>query len=259
MAVARTVREVVGVARDRELPFMAAAIAHYVLASLVPLLLLGLALGALVGSDVAIESIVRTQLGDFLSESGQRVLIGALTSLEGAVSAGILSILFALWSGSKVFRGLSVAFSEVYDEQTSPSFPERLLDAVVVVGLLALAVAAMIVTGVVVSTVPLPTAYPTVVGTTVLLVTLVVGLFPIYYVLTPTDSSIRDVLPGTVLSAAGLVSLQVVFVYYARYANQYEALGILGALLLFVTWLYFGSIIVLLGGALNYVTSRPRA
>jgi membrane protein len=46
----------------------------------------------------------------------------------------------------------------------------------------------------------------------------------------------------------------VLFVVYAQQAGRYKTLGMLGALLLFVTWLYFGGIVVLLGGALNYVT-----
>lgn len=254
MTVLQTVRDVVHVARDRELPFMAAAIAHYTLASLVPLLLLALALAAFVGSEATIESIIRERLGTVFSESGQRAVTDVLTSTEGVVGAGALSGLLALWSGSKVFRGLRVAFVEMYDVDTSPSFLEKLRDAVVVIGLLALVVGAMIVIGVVFSVVSLPIANQTFVGTVFLLVALIVGLLPIYYVLTPVNSSVRDVLPGTLLAAAGLVALQVVFVYYARYAGQYEALGALGGLLLFVTWLYFGGIIVLLGGALNYVT-----
>jgi len=254
MPVLRTVRDLVGVARDRDIPFLAAAIAHYTLASLVPLLLLAVALAAFVGSESAIQSFVGNRLGSFLSDSGQQVLTSALTSTEGAAGAGLLGLLAAFWSASKVFRGLDVAFAEIYDLETEPSLLEQLRDAVVVIGLLAVSVAAMIAVGVLVSVLDLPIPYPTLVGTVLLFLALVAGLFPTYYVLTPADASIDDVLPGTVLAAVGLVALQVAFVYYSRYAGQYEALGVLGAVLLFVIWLYFGGIIVLLGGALNYVT-----
>mgnify|MGYP000427530199 FL=1 len=254
MPVLRTVRDLVTVARDRDIPFLAAAIAHYTLASLVPLLVLAVALAAFVGSEGAVQAFVQNRLGSILSDSGQQLLTQALTSTEGAVGAGVLSILAAFWSGSKVFRGLEVAFTEIYDIESEPSLLEQLRDAAVVIGLLAISIAAMIAVGVVVSVVDLPLPYPAVFGTLVLMLTLVVGLVPVYYVLTPADVSLGDVLPGAVLAAVGLVALQVAFVYYTQMAGRYATLGMLGALLLFVIWLYFGGIIVLLGGALNYVT-----
>jgi membrane protein len=257
MAVTTTVRDLVHVARDRDIPFLAAAIAHYTLASLVPLLLLAVSLAAFVGSEAAIESFVRNRLGSVLSESGQQVVTGALASTEGAVGAGIVSILLAFWSGSKVFRGFDVAFNRIYGWESTPSLFEQIRDATIVIGLLAVGVAAMIVIGVASTLVDLPVPFPTLIGTVLLLLGLMVILLPIYYVLTPTDPSITDVLPGTVLGAVGLVVLQVAFVYYSRFAGRYEALGLLGALLLFIIWLYFGGIIVLLGGALNYVTGDP--
>jgi membrane protein len=254
MAVLQTVRDLVYVVRDRDVPFLAAAIAHYTLASLVPLLLLAVALAALVGSQEAIESFISNRLGPILSDSGQQLVTAALTSTEGAAGAGIASILLAFWSGSKVFRGLDIAFNRIYDVESEPTLPEQLLDAAVVIGLLAVSVATMVALGVIVSVVDIPIPFPTLVGTVILLLALSAGLLPIYYVLTPVDPDIEDVLPGTLLAAVGLVALQVAFVYYTRFAGQYEALGLLGALLLFVIWLYFGGIIVLLGGALNYVT-----
>lgn len=254
MPLLHTVRDLVGVARDRDIPFLAAAIAHYTLASLVPLLLLAVSLAAFVGSEQAIQSFVQNRLGSFVSSSGQRILTQALTSTQGAAGAGIVSILAAFWSGSKVFRGLDVAFNEIYDIETEPSLLQQLRDAALVIGLLAISVAAMVAVGVAVSVVDLPIPFPTLVGALVLLGALFVGLLPIYYVLTPADVELGDVVPGAALAAVGLVALQVLFVFYTRGASQYQTLGVLGALLLFVIWLYFGGIIVLLGGALNYVT-----
>jgi|AntRauTorcE11898_2_1112593.scaffolds.fasta_scaffold14429_1 membrane protein len=254
MAATDTARQVINVSRDRELPFMAAAIAHYTLASLVPLLLFAVAMAALLGSEQAFESFVQEELGDVLSQEGQDLVVSALSSATGAAGAGFISIAFTFWSASKIFRGLEVAFTELYDVETTPSLFEQLRDAAVVIALLALAIALMIASGVVVSTVDLPIPFPGLWGTILLFGALVIGLLPIYYVLTPIDVELGDILPGTVLAAGGLVVLQVLFVVYAQQAGRYKTLGMLGALLLFVTWLYFGGIVVLLGGALNYVT-----
>lgn len=254
MGGTQTVRDIIHVVRDSELLFMAAAIAHYTLASLIPLLLLALALAAFVGSERVIESAVRNRLGGVLSENGLQMITEAPLRTEGVIGAGVLSVLFAVWSGSKVFRGLDVAFNKLYGVNASPSLLEQVRDAVIVIGLLASIVGTMFAISVLVSVAPLPIPNKTFVGAMVLLVALVLGLLPIYYVLTPVDTSVRDVLPGTLIAAGGLLALQVTFVYYTRYATRYDALGVIGGLLLFVTWLYFGSIVVLLGGAVNYVS-----
>lgn len=256
MGTTTSLREVVDVARERRLTFMAAAITYYALASIVPLLLLALALATLLGGDEYVETLIQDRLGAALSGSGQDVLLGLLTGIEGQVGASVVGVVVAFWSGSKVFRGLDVAFSSLYDRTADPSLLEQVVDAAVVIGLLVLSIAAMIAVSVAVSVVDLPFAYPGLVGSTLLLVTLVVVLLPLYYVLPPVDETVRGVLPGAILAAVGFIVLQSLFVLYAANAGQYKALGILGALLLFVTWLYFGSVVLLLGAAVNAVVGE---
>lgn len=256
MGTTSALREIVHVARERELTFMAAAITYYALASIVPLLLLSLALATLIGGDAYIESLIRDRLGSALSDSGQDVLLGLLTGIQGQVGASVVGIVVAFWSGSKVFRGLDIAFSNVYDHEAEPSLLRQLLDAAVVIGLLVVAIGAMIAVSILVSVVDVPVANPGLVGSALLFVTLVVVLLPLYYVLPPVDETVRGVLPGALLAAVGFIVLQSLFVVYASNAGQYKALGILGALLLFVTWLYFGSVVLLVGAAANYVTGR---
>lgn len=250
------VGDVVRVARDRKLTFLAAAITYYALASIVPLLLLALALASLLGGEAFMEALIRERLGSALSESGQDVLLRLLTGVGGQVGASVVGIVVAFWSGSKVFRGLDLAFSDVYDRHADPSLPRQLLDAAVVIAILVVAVAAMVAVSVLVSVVELPVGNPAAVGAVLLFVTLVVVLLPLYYVLPPVHETVRGVLPGAVLAAVGFIVLQVLFLFYARHAGQYKALGILGALLLFITWLYFGSVVLLLGATVNYVTGR---
>jgi membrane protein len=258
MGLKSDLSDAVAVARDRNLTFMAAGIAHYTLASMVPLVLLVLAVGTLLGSEQAIEAFVENQLGSVLSESGRQLVVGAFTDLEGQVGAGVIGIAAAVWSGSKVFRGLTIAFSELYDRYDSPSLLSQLRDAVVVIGLLFCAIGAAAAMRFVVDLVPFADRVPLVVNAVLLFLTLVLLLTPIYYVLTPGQRRLGDVVPGTVFTAFGFILLQVGFIYYAQQADQFKALGVVGAVLLFVTWLYFGSVLLLAGGTLNYVTSTRR-
>jgi membrane protein len=97
-----------------------------------------------------------------------------------------------------------------------------------------------------------------VLGTLALVVVLALSFLPIYYVLPPVEVSVREALPGAVVAAVGWVLLQVGFRVYAANAGRYAAYGLIGAVLLFVTWLYFASIGVLLGAAVNAVRRGRR-
>lgn len=252
MAILEDVRNIVSVVRDNNLTFMAAGIAHYMLASLIPLLLLALALGSYVGREEFVAAVLRSRLSETLSPAGRQLVAEALTNLDGQLGAGLVGVVATVWSGSKVFRGLSIAFAELYDYHETPSFLEQLREAVVVMVLLIVAILAMAVMGLLVELVSLPIRAPVLLSTGPLLVTLALVLIPVYYVLSPVDVTVAEVLPGTVFTAFGFIFLQAGFFYYTRGADQYKALGAIGAVFLFVMWLYFGSVLLLAGGALNY-------
>jgi membrane protein len=88
----------------------------------------------------------------------------------------------------------------------------------------------------------------------------VLGLafLPIYYVLPPVDVSIREVLPGVAVAAAGWVTLQLRFRFYAGNASSYAAYRMIGAMFLFVTCLYFDSVVILLRGGVNAALRRAK-
>lgn len=52
---------------------------------------------------------------------------------------------------------------------------------------------------------------------------------------------------GTIGAGLGLIVLQQLFHVYTSLAGRYQAYGIIGAVLLFLLWLYFGAFVLLLG------------
>ena len=82
---------------------------------------------------------------------------------------------------------------------------------------------------------------------------LVPAFFPLYYVFPNADVTPREVVPGTVVAAVGWGALEAVFQAYAAAASTYEVYGTIGAVLLLLTWLYFGGLVLLVGGAVNVV------
>jgi YihY family inner membrane protein len=92
-----------------------------------------------------------------------------------------------------------------------------------------------------------------VIGLGVLLAGLTAVFLPLYYYLPGTGLAVRDALPGAVLAAVGWVALQAGFQVYAAGATQFSLYGVIGGILLLVTWFYFAAILILAGATVNYV------
>ena len=247
-----TVRSTIDLAKDRNLTYLAAGIAYYAFVSIIPLMLLAVVVASFLGGQ-ALASRVTSMLSQQLSSSGQQIVTQTLTNTTGRAAASVVGFLTLTWSALKLFRGLDQAFDEVYADEVDASLLKQVRDALVVIVGIALAVALVAAVGIALSTLKLQIPFVNVLGTLVLVVVLVLAFLPIYYVLPPVDVSLREVLPGTVTAAVGWVLLQIGFRIYAANAGRYAAYGVIGAVLLFVTWLYFASIVVLLGAAVNAV------
>ncbi|MFA9504203.1 YihY/virulence factor BrkB family protein [Natrinema sp. H-ect1] len=256
MELPETVTTIYRTASDRDLTFLAAGFAYYAFVSLIPLVLLALVVGSLLGGEAAAERLI-TVAGDFLPASGEDLVTEALTTESGRAEATVVALVVAAWGALKVFRGLSLAFDKVYDEVTEESLVGQLVDGLTVLVAGAGAIALMIGIGaalrLVADTVPLADFL----GWLILLAGLILVFLPIYYVLPPIPVDVAEILPGVVFAAVGWTILQFGFQLYAANAAQYEAYGALGAVLLFVTWLYFAGIIILVGAVLNVVRANP--
>lgn len=242
----------VAIAREDNLAFMAASVAYYAVASIIPLLTVALVVLSVFGAtDVLIGALESS-----LSSSGQQVVERLLSSTQGRSAAGGAGLLLALWSGIKVFRGTSIAFDQIYDVHSEDSFVDHVWKSLLVLGLLFGAAVLLGTVAVTLSVVRFQIPYPTLLGNAIALVVLCLAFLPIYYVMPPVSVTVRHALPGTVVAAIGWVVLQVAFFYYAGSAGSYAAYGILGAVLLFITFLYLAGIVLLVGAVVNVVLAR---
>jgi membrane protein len=247
MSVVSTGCEVVRTVREEHVPFMSASIAYYTITSLVPLAVVGLAVLSALGATTALVDVVQTAL----SEGGERIVEHVLADAAGHRTAGVLGLLVTVWAGSKVFQSVTVAFSEVYGSEVDVSLFGRVARSLLVMGVLFGALVLLSGVGIAFAYVEFQLPYPRVVGSLLTMLVLVVGLVPVYYLLSPVDTTVRHVLPGAVLAAVGWVLVQLGFYTYAQHASRYTAFGLLGAVLLFVTALYLAAIVLVLGGVLN--------
>ncbi|WP_226005574.1 YihY/virulence factor BrkB family protein [Natrinema salinisoli] len=252
-----TLGSVVALARDRNLTFLAAGIAYYAFVSIIPIALLAVAVASFVGGQ-DLANRITSMLSQQLSSSGQQLVTEALTNTTGRAAASVVGFLALTWSALKLFRGLDQAFDEVYAGEIDASLLEQVRDAIVAIVAIALAVGLVVAVGIALSVLSLQIPFVNLLGTLVLIAVLVIAFLPIYYVLPPIETSVTGVLPGTIVAAVGWVVLQIGFRIYTSNASRYAAYGVIGAVLLFVTWLYFASIVLLLGAAVNAVRQGVR-
>jgi membrane protein len=249
MSVVDDTRSTIGFVRDKDVPFKAASIAYYAIASIIPLLVLALALLSVFGAVDLLVDVLRSNL----SQSGTQVLNKVLSNTSGRGAAGVFGFLLTLWSAMKVFRGLTVAFDELYEVTSDLSIVEQVKKSLIVIGVLTGAFALLSATSVALTYVNFSIPYPTLFGNLAAILVLVVAFLPLYYVLPPVSVSLSHALPGTLVAAVGWVVLQIGFFYYTKTAGAYAAYGFFGAILLFITFLYLAAIVVLLGAVVNIV------
>ncbi|WP_049983258.1 YihY/virulence factor BrkB family protein [Halorubrum sp. BV1] len=250
-AAVDTVRRVADVAIDRQVTFLAAAIAYYAFVSLIPaLLLLVVVASAVFGETIAARVVAAT--GEFLTPAGQGAVAAAVSSAGGRTGAGVLGLAVLLWSTLKVFRGLDTAFGTLYGVEKRPSLPEQVVDAVAVAVAVGVGIGTMVAVGAFVAAAD---AVPAVEAASLLALptVLAVVFLPLYYLLPEPSVSVREALPGAVFAAVGWTLLQAGFQVYAASAGQYQVYGVIGGVLLLVTWLYLAAVVVVLGGVVNVV------
>lgn len=243
-------QEIANLFREREITFLAAAIAYYAFVSLLPALLLAVAVASAVGGEPLVEQVL-TIVDEFLTPAGQDSLEAALTSARGRASATLLGVGVLIWSTLRVVRGLDIAFSRVYGTRPTLSIVEQVKRAAVVLLSVGVGLWVMIVGGGALATF-IPPGWGGL-GLGLLLVGLTAVFLPLYYYLPGTGLDVREALPGAVLAAVGWVALQAGFQVYAAGATQFSLYGVIGGILLLVTWFYFAAILVLAGATVNYV------
>lgn len=242
------VRAVLVRLRETEATFLAAAVAYYAFVSLLPLLVLILVVGTTVAGEAVSRAVVE-RAATLLSPAGQSVVQDALTAHGGRSEVSVLGTILLVWGALKVVRGLGRAVDRVYGSTTDGTLLESLGEAALTLGIGSVAAAATI--GVV-SIIQLIAGPVSVVATLGLPVVLFMTFVPFYIRLPSADVTVRESVPGAIVAAVGWALLGTIFGLYTAIVGT-SVYGVLGAVLLIVTWLYLGALILVLGAAVNAV------
>jgi membrane protein len=244
-------RKVIERAREERVTFLAAAVAYFVAVSLLPLALVTVIAASFVGGTDLALVLIRRATGLF----GPRVdslLYQVLTEQTAGAQVTLLGLPLLLWGALRTFRGLDAAFEEVYGSEERDSLPEALVDAAVVFTAVAAGAVLMVTIGFVVrATTPVGNLLEPI----ALFLGLAVVFYPMYYLFPNVDPEPTEVLPGTLFTAGTWTLFQIGFQSVLLGAGTTAGAGAVGAVLLTLTWLYGGSLLLLVGATINAVVA----
>jgi membrane protein len=253
------VRSIVSVYRDRDIPFLAGSVAFSAFLSLLPIVLLLLIVASVLGGE-AFRQYALNSAEQYLTPSTLGVVDQSLSQAGERIGFSIFGIVALLWTVLRVFRSLDTAFSTLYRASRDSNILEQLRDSVIIFGTMTVAILTAIAVGAVLAFTPdllpeIETGVPLIriAISLALIVGLTVVFLPMYYVFPDVDVTVREVVPGAVFAAVGWTLLQGGFRICISMSSAGQLYGVIGGVILFLTWLYFGAVILLLGGALNVV------
>jgi len=241
-------RDLVSAVRTQQVSFLSASIAYYMFVSLLPLLLLGLAVASFVGGEAFAEQVVAA-VGEALTPQAANLLGAALTNASGRGGATVVSLAVMVWGALKVFRGVDTAFSQIYNTHDVGGFLDSVVDATAVLVGIGFALVGFTVVGSLGAIFGVTVAF----GGIALVPILFVAFLPLYYLFPDTPMGWREALPGAAFAAVGWTLLATLFGLYASVAGGFQLYGVIGGVLLLVTWFYFAGQLLLVGAVLNAV------
>ena len=249
--IGRVVRETIELAMDKEIHFLAASIAYYTFAALIPLFLFGfVAISAIGGDELAVRIVVMTQ--EFLTPTSQTFLRDAIGQTEGRTGVVFGASAVFAWSMFRLIRSLEIAVSMVYETELSPPLFTQLSTAAILFFAILVAATGLVSISLFLTVLP-GTALVGLLTSGAVPVALVVLFWPLYYLLPAVDHTAVDALPGTIVAAVSWLLLNLVFAVYPSIAVRYQVYGLLGGVLLLLVWFYASALIIVFGAVVNAV------
>jgi membrane protein len=237
----------------------AGSMAYFSILSVFQLLVLGVVVATFfVGEGEARQFVVdQIRAGSPLDTNSISAVINAIIQSRGGIS--LFGLIFLIWSALGVFSAISKGVSKAFSAAPPrPFWQDKLIGVLLmtVTGLLGVAsVVIGIVTGIVQSAAGevvagVPGGYMalSLIGLVLPMLLIFVAFLVLYRVVPNRPVTVREVWPGAVAATLLWTILRIGFTYYATNIANYEtAFGPISAAISLLVFLYFASVIVLLG------------
>lgn len=248
-------RQIVREAMEDQVTGEAAKTAYFFFLSLFPLILAMFALTGIFGGDPAFDWIM-SRLDMALPGEASVYLTGFVREITGEERPGILSfsVLFTLWSASRIFATLTDGLNRVYDlEETRRWWKRRLI------ALVALVVGTVLLVGGSVTLLAGPEILEFLrlgevwqfLRWPLAILMLIVLMWMVFFLLPDRDMG-GAWLPTLIGAAVGtglwLLATAGFRVYVTRFGSYSQTYGFIGGIMVLLLWLYLTALAILAGG-----------
>jgi membrane protein len=243
---------------------LAAMIAYFALLSFVPLSFLALALLGLSGRADE-SSFLVTEIKHALPGAPVADVVKLVRAVQrNAATLGIVGGAALLWTSLSLFSVLESAFNIVYGRPNRSFLRGKAIALVLMVSSLVTLFVALLVGsfGVAVLRHYAPSFID---STTAYIFTIAIStagvfafLVSVYYLLTNTDVTLREVLPGATFAAVLLEASFQVLPLYNRITSLNPTLKTFGSPAILLVWLYVMSNVIVFGAEINWWVARRR-
>jgi membrane protein len=253
----------------------AAALTYYAILSIFPALLAMVAVVGLVGDPHTVTKEMTDLVTSIGPASAAQTFKGPIESLtKSSGTAGILLIVgiaSALWTASGYIGAFMRASNVIYEVEEGRSIiklrPLQMLLTLVLVVLLALVLVALVLTG------PLASKVGSAIGigstaVTVwniakwpVLLIVVTSMITLLYYASPNAKlrSVKSIMPGALLAVVVWLFASAAFAFYVSNFGSYnKTYGTLGAIIVFLVWMWITNVAILLGAEINAERERSR-
>lgn len=254
--------------KDDDVTAWASKLSYYILLSTFPFLLFIMQLL----SYTSIGTVqVLTQFKDIVPDEILSLLQIIINEIQNNKNNTVLSvsIIATIWAASKGIMAIISSLNKAYrEEETRSYFFVRgmayiytIAFAFIIVINFALIVFGNKILSIIFSYIYLPTALEGILNLIRILFSMVLlfFFFILLYNATPNKKiSFSEVVPGSIFSTIGWLSMSFIFSFYVNNlgGNFSYTYGSLAGIIIVLIWLYLCSIILIMGGELNAITSE---
>lgn len=248
--------------RDDNIPLLSAGVAFYAMLSIFPALIAVISIYGLVAEPQSATAQVQ-KLADIMPDQARETLTGQLEALTKSAGKGLslgaaLGILAAIWTASAGMKAMIAGINVAYDQVETRKFLKlrglALLLTLGAIVTMAVAIGIIVVLPVVTGLLgPAGRILLTIVRWPLLAGLMLVGVGVLYrFAPNRRDAKWRWVTAGSVVATLlWLLGSGIFSLYVNSFATYNRTYGVLGAVIILLTWLFLSSFVVLLGAELN--------
>lgn len=252
---------------DDDIFALGAQLAYYMVLSFIPFLMF---LMTLVGFSHLNSDAVLNLLSNVMPTEAFNLIQSTVIEIVDREQTGLLwiSIALAIWVSSSGFKAVIKGLNKAYGVKETRYYIKLKLISMIYTILLALIVIAtlfLFVFGDVIGDFfmkvlehPEFIYYIWNMLRYVVVILIMILFFMFLYNATPcVRLGWLEVIPGAVITTLGWISISYIFAYYVNNFSNYSRLyGSLGAVFMFMTWMFITSMILILGGEINAVLAE---